>query len=141
MTTDEIAARLEIADLVHRYALAVRRGDAAAAGALFVDDGVFEVSEAGVLAPQDARVLARSEGRAAIVAYVGRSTASGRTYPALHNLLIEVNGDTARASSLMFATSYPAGHEIMGEYDDRFIRVGGRWQFAERRYTILRAAG
>lgn len=138
MSPEEIAARLEIADLVHRYALGVRRGDAESCGALFVEDGVFEVREAGVLDPADARVLARAEGRAAVVAYVGRAMASGRVYPAIHNLIVEVDGETAQASSLMIATAYPSGSDVMGEYADSFVKAAGRWAFAERRYTILR---
>jgi len=134
----EVLVRAEIGDCIHGYALAVRRGDPAAAAALFVESGCFEVREAD---PRDFaahRTRARAEGRAAVEAYVRRSTAQVRMLPMIHNLIVTLDetGERATASSLMVGRQWPSGTELAGEYADTLVREGGRWAFAERIYTI-----
>ena len=127
-----------IAELVHGYALAIRRGDPAAAAALFAGDGSFETREVDPRFPAASRRLSLSEGREAVARYVTSATAAVRILPMIHNLMIEITGEVAGASSLMVGRLWPQGGEVIGEYADRFCREGGQWRFAARVYTIFR---
>lgn len=134
-----LAAKAEIADLVHTYALHIRARRPERCGELFTDDGCFEVIEADPLDPGADRRMFRAEGREAVIASVGRSAATARVFPAIHNLIVEVDGDAARATSLMLATVFPGGGETIGEYADEFRRESGHWRFSARTYTLYRA--
>ena len=111
--------------------------DYGAAG-LFAEDGTFEVREVDPMVPADVTVRSRAEGRAKVEAYVGNSTAQVRMIPMIHNLIIELDGDRATASSLMMGRVWPSATEIVGEYADSFRFEAGRWWFAARTYTIWR---
>jgi hypothetical protein len=134
--SDPAADRTQIADLVHLYAQHIRRGEPRSAAALFAEDAVFEVREMDPLEPASPKVRSRAEGRMDIDAYITSSTAQARMVPMIHNLLVELAGDRATASSLMIGRIWPSPREVVGEYADSFRRVGGRWLFAERTYTI-----
>jgi hypothetical protein len=136
---DPAADRAAVADLVHRYALHIRRGEPDQAAALFSGDGAFEVRDADPLAPNSINVRSRAEGREAVAAYIGKSTASVRMLPLIHNLIVELDGERAAASSLMIGRIWPTTREVIGEYADSFRREDGRWRFSERIYTIWRA--
>lgn len=133
---DLAADRAAIADLVHRYALHIRRGEPQRAAALFADDGAFEVREADPADPATLKVRSRIEGRLHVETYITSSTAQARMVPMIHNLLVELAGDRATASSLMIGRIWPSSREVFGEYADSFRREGGRWMFSERVYTI-----
>ncbi|MFD2134431.1 nuclear transport factor 2 family protein [Novosphingobium resinovorum] len=57
--------------------------------------------------------------------------------PLIHNLMIEVTGDTARANAMMVARITGTDKEVTGEYHDRFVRLDGRWLFDARIYTVF----
>ncbi len=138
MTDDSTASRTAIADLVHGYALAIRQGAAARCPAMFTTDGRFEVREGDPRDPASGRRLALAEGREAVGRYIAASTARVRMLPMIHNLIIELDGDRAAASSLMVGRVWPDGGEVMGEYADSFSREDGVWLFSSRIYTIFR---
>lgn len=136
--TELLLARAAIADCIHTYALAIRRGDPAGAAALFAADGCFETRDAD---PRDLAASTRrwrAEGRPSVLAQVTASTAQVRMLPMIHNLLVTVEpeGDRATASSLMVGRAWPSDREMIGEYADSLVREDGRWCFAERIYTI-----
>jgi len=131
-----LLAKSDIADLVHTYALHIRNREPERVRGLFTADAAFEVRDADPLDPANAQVRKRSEGSDAIVASVGGSTGARRVFPAIHNLLIEVCGDRAVATSLMIATICPGGGETLGEYRDSFRKTQDGWRFSERIYTI-----
>ena len=133
--TMDLRARTEIADVVHKYALAVRRGEPADCSELFTEDASFEVRYADPLKPGTVTTAHRSEGRANVIATITRSVTQVCMFPMIHNLLIEVDGDTAIASSLMIGRMWPQGKEIMGEYADCFRRESGQWRFVSRIFT------
>ena len=135
-----LADKAAIADLVHTYALNIRNRQPERNEALFTADAVFEVREADPMQPDTMMVRSRSQGLAAVMQSVCASTARNRVFPAIHNLIVTLNGDQAEASSLMIATVFPGGHEMLGEYDDRFRREQQGWRFAARTYTIYREA-
>jgi ketosteroid isomerase-like protein len=132
-----LQARLAITDLVHRYALNIRRGNGSACVALFTEDAVFEVREAPPGSPGPGRTRSRLSGHAAIEQYLVRSTATQtRVCPLIHNLLIEVNGHEASSTCVMTSPVWPAGTPIIGEYQDAFRHEGG-WRFCSRVFTIF----
>ncbi len=133
---DPNADRAAIVDLVHAYALHIRRGEPMCAAALFAEDGAFEVREADPLDSASLKVRSRVEGREHVETYITGSTASARMVPMIHNLLVQLAGDRATASSLMIGRIWPSPREVFGEYADSFRRVGGVWRFSERIYTI-----
>lgn len=135
---DTAADRAEIADLVHLYALHIRRGAPEQAAALFTADGAFEVRDMDPAAPDSLTVRNRAEGREAVAAYVANATRSARMVPMIHNLIVELDGDRAAASSLMVGRIWPTRREVIGEYSDSFRREGRSWLFSERIYTIWR---
>lgn len=132
--------RVAITDLIHRYALHIRSGEPRKCPALFTEDGAFEVRDVDPFDPAGLKVRSRVTGREAIGGYVGASGgATLRMVPMIHNVLIELAGDTATASSLMVGRQWPSTRETLGEYADSFRRVEGVWYFSERIYTIWRA--
>ncbi len=134
-----VEARFAITDLVHGYALHVRRGEAGPVAALFAEEGRFEVRTADPRDPQAFAVMSRAEGRAAVEALVTEATARARLLPMIHDLVIVLDEDGvgASASSLMVVREWPGGQELIGEYADRFCRQGPHWRFAERIYTVF----
>jgi len=133
-----IAARAAIADLVYGYARCIRTGDGAAAAALFADDALFEVRALAEGVRGAATLRGRFEGRAALERYlVQGDAAQASVCPLIHNLMIELDGATASAHSVMTTLVWPSGKQIVGEYQDRFRRDGERWCFTERIFTIF----
>lgn len=136
--------RAAIADLVHRYAQAVRQRRPDLCAVLFAEDGAFEVREIDPARREDFTRRSRAEGRASVEGYVAASTAQAHMVPMIHNLIVDLPGlgeeaDRATASSLMVGRVWPGGQEVLGEYADSFVREGAGWVFAERIYTIWRA--
>jgi SnoaL-like domain len=136
---DAIEARFAIADLVHLYARAIRRDLPEDAAALFTEDGWFEIRD-GHPSRFGHTVRARLEGRQGVLDYLLPNKGKPHPVPLIHNLLIEITGESATASSLMEAQVLGSGHEVLGEYQDRFRREDGQWRFASRTYTIFSAA-
>ena len=135
---DAIESRAAIADLVHGYARAVRRDRPVDVIALFVPDGWFEIRE-GHPSRGDATVRARFDSPQALADYLLQGKGKPHPVPLIHNLMIEVDGDTATAGSVMAAEVFGTAHKVKGEYRDSFCRVDGRWRFASRIYTIYSA--
>jgi len=137
MTLEQRLERLEtraaIADLVHGYALAIRHDRPQDVERLFARDGTFEIRESGA----QARSVQRFESPQALVTYL-LPRKGGHPIPIIHNLMIEIEGDTARASSVMVGPILGTAHETFGEYADSFVREDGEWKFASRNFTIFR---
>ena len=144
MTLEQRLERLEtraaIADLVHGYALAIRHDRPQDVERLFardgtfeIRDGTFEIRESGA----QARSVQRFESPQALVTYL-LPRKGGHPIPIIHNLMIEIEGDTARASSVMVGPILGTAHETFGEYADSFVREDGEWKFASRIFTIFR---
>lgn len=130
-------ARQAIADLVHTYALKVRRGQGADCAELFTDDAVFEVRQATPGADDAGHTRTRLSGRDAVAAYIARaSSAETRVCPMIHNLLIQVSGDEAASNCLMTSVVWPGGQQMIGEYEDRYRYENG-WRFSSRVFTVF----
>jgi SnoaL-like domain len=133
------AARIAIADLVHGYALAIRRDRPEDAAALFAKDGWFEIRDGHPSKPEY-NVRSRLEGRQAVLDYLAPNKGKPHPVPMIHNLMIDVTGDTASATSVMEAIVLGTTHRVLGEYADTFTRENGMWRFASRIYLIFTAA-
>ena len=128
-----------IADLIHTYAKAMRHARPADSIALFTADGAFEVRD-GMPGAADFTVRNRLEGMAQLEAYlVHRDGGPAKVCPLIHNILIDLDGDTARANCVMETPVLGTVHRIIGEYADSFRRDDGTWRFSERIYTIFPA--
>jgi len=137
-TLQALVDKAEIADVVHTYALNIRNRSPELNAGLFTENGSFEVRDADPMAPSSLTTRSRADGLEEVMKSVSSSSASGRVFPAIHNLLVTLNGETASATSLMIATFFPGGRELLGEYEDHLFREDGVWKFTSRCYTIYR---
>jgi len=131
-----IEAQIAIADLIHEYARLVRSDEPAKVPALFTVDCVFEVRDGHPDNPEFT-VRSRHEGRDALEAFYSPMKGQPHPVPIIHNLMIDVQGDTANANMLMDAQVYGTAHRLSGEYHDTFRREEGRWLFASRIFTMF----
>jgi hypothetical protein len=131
----EVIAKQKIADVLTRYSRGIDRCDIDTLSAVFWPDATADYGSG--------RQNAQDWARATVAAL----KAMHRTQHAISNLLIDVDGDTARAE-----TYCQAYHEIDrpladgkdgrvemvvgGRYLDRLERRGGAWRIAERTYVM-----
>jgi uncharacterized protein (TIGR02246 family) len=112
-----------------RYADAVNRNDAAAWGALWAEDAVWEL------------MGMRVEGRAAIVGlWTGAMAGFGFVGFFSQPGALIVSGD--RATGRVWTHEVLDGPEgerrPLGRYDDLYVKRDGEWLFAERRFNLRR---
>jgi hypothetical protein len=134
---ENLESRTAIEELIHAYARCIRRDLPDEAPLLFLPDGVFEIRDGHPHQPEH-QLRARLEGREHILFYLTQGKGKTHPIPLIHNLMIEVNGDTATANCVMEAQVYGTPHKVLGEYNDTFRRVDGKWFFAARTYTIFK---
>jgi hypothetical protein len=134
-----VEARLDIAELIHTYARCIRYDQPDQVGALFTEQGAFELRQGHPDKAEFTRSY-RHEGRAAIHAQMSHNKGTAHPVPLIHNLIVEVDGDAATSTCVMNGAIYGTTHAIMGEYRDTFRRVDGQWLFAERIFTMFAAA-
>ncbi len=132
---DRLEARAAIADLVHEYARLIRRDRPENVSALFAPEGRFEIRDGH---PDSDSFTVREilESPQALHDYLAPTKGKPHPVPVIHNLMIEVAGDSATANALMEARIYGTPHTVSGEYHDSFRRVDGRWLFASRVFTL-----
>jgi ketosteroid isomerase-like protein len=126
---DELAIHRLLADVLD----AVARGDAAAWGACWTEDGVWVIPGHGELVGAEA--VARFAELRAAYAMCLQSLLSGRVD-------FEENGDGDTATGRWYfrelqRTADGAGSELYGCYDDAYRRTEAGWRFARRRFWVL----
>ncbi|WP_404482547.1 nuclear transport factor 2 family protein [Novosphingobium sp. BL-52-GroH] len=131
-----IEAQAAIADLVHGYARAVRREAYEDIADLFAAEGTFELRSGHPDRPEFA-VRQRFETPQALVAFLAEGRGRPHPVPLIHNLMAEVDGDSARGNAMMVATITGTDKTVTGEYHDSFVREAGEWRFAARIYTVF----
>lgn len=125
------ADRAAVTALVYGYAERIDAGDLAGVAALFAE-GAFG-SATGT----------RYEGAGAVQAVLERlvvlhDDGTPRTKHVTTNLIVEVDADAGTATARSYFTvlqqtaAVPLQAIIAGRYHDRFVRMDGRWRFAER---------
>jgi len=126
--------RQAITDVLIAYANALDARDWPALTALFTDDAEVDYSSEG--GPV-------CHGAAEVVADCERDFAGlDATHHQMGNILVEVEGDTARASSLVQAWHYRAGAPggsaflLAGGYEDELVRGGGAWRIRRRKLLV-----
>ena len=125
-----LADEAAIRRVIDRYCHAVDRGSADDVAALFHKDGTL-------LATHETDGVYK--GREAVRGWYANyhDTFRAKLKQLRHkisNVVIELDGDEARAVSYMDADLVfeDKVYEAIGRYDDRFVRDGGVWYFAER---------
>jgi hypothetical protein len=128
----QISDILEIRDLALRYAQCVDSRNGPALAALFTQDGIIDGS--GYLTKGASKI-------AGIPAFL--DTRYEATFHAVHNHLVEVDGDAAQGE--VYATSHHLRKEVDGHlvdwvmimrYHDKYVRQPGGWRFAHRHILL-----
>lgn len=130
-----IESRQQITDLVYRYTEFVRDRAEKECVSLMAEDVWIELHYGYPLEPGRTEMHQRFEGKDAIlgsfVAVAGHDTV---VWPMIHNLRIEIDGDTARSRCVMASTIRPYAMQNFGEYRDTFRREDGKWLFTSRTF-------
>jgi hypothetical protein len=130
---DEFESREAIARVIHRYPEAIRDASPMSVLELMLDDTVVELRHADPGQPSRSDLVVRYTGREAIRgSFAEQAGAEARVWPMIHNLRIEVDGDSARSTCVLHSAVWPAGKQYVGEYRDTFRRIDGKWYFASR---------
>ena len=127
-----VEERLAIRELVDSYGDAVARHDAQAWGCNWAEQAVWTLN-----LPD----LPRVEGRANIVALWSKAMAE-YDYVLMTAIPgeIQISGDVGQGRFYTSEiTRLKSGEEqrIAGRYQDEYVKVGGRWYFKSRTYTML----
>ena len=136
---DRTEARFAIADLIHNYTRFIRSDRPEQVPALFAEDGFFEIRDGHPDKPEFS-VRGRLVGREQIGAYLTQGKGRAHPIPLVHNIIAEVNGDSATSDCVMEGQIYGASQKVFGEYRDTFRRIDGRWYFASRTFTMYSGA-
>ncbi|MCS6924338.1 MAG: nuclear transport factor 2 family protein [Candidatus Binatia bacterium] len=122
--------KFAIQELIARYNHAIDFGNYEAWVECFTEDGVFEGS------------AGRFAGRAELQKFTEQFNTMRTNLPNVRhcvmNTVTEVEGDTAVSSSyLQLVTTGKEGTKIVftGRYDDKLVKVDGKWRFKERKVT------
>jgi ketosteroid isomerase-like protein len=136
---EDVADRLELQELVHRYAQAVDRADGAAVADLFVTDGVLIMyGERGSEDPTSVR-RGKHEIARAINSLADRYLATAHL---IGNHVPLVHGDQATAETRCEAHHVQANSEgardtiLFLRYYDRCVRQANGWRFFRRELRV-----
>ncbi len=123
----EIAARVEIDDLIARYARYADSGRSHDLAALFTDQGVLTAGGD------------EAHGRAAITAYLDANKASlagrdpaGRIRHHVSSRRIDLTSRTAAHATCYFLAITATGPDHWGIYRDELVHDGDQWRLAHR---------
>lgn len=130
MTTHD--DRLDIIDVLVRYATGIDRRDWPLFRTVFTDDCELDYGEIG-----------KWNGVDAVTEFMDQSHAmAGHTMHRLSNYAIAVDGGTATARTyidgLIMAQDNNSGVNAVGFYDDELVRTAAGWRIARRRFTPVR---
>lgn len=125
---DAIESREQIRELPAKYVWASARADVPAMVALFTEDCDFETG------PPEGRI--KLKGRQAVLEALTKLVPKpGAIIALIHNQTVELHGDTASGTCVMFnPVAPPAISPFIGYYKDEFSRVDGVWFFSARRF-------
>ena len=129
ISSGPIEDRLAIRELVESYNDAVMRFDADAWGANWADDALWVRPTAQASGKQD--IVASWQSAMSAFSFVGFFASAGP---------INVSGDAAHAT--WFQQEFLHGKDgsrrnVVGQYEDDYVKTGGRWYFKQRVYKVL----
>ncbi len=138
MTIDQdYLAKQAITEVIHQYAAHIRTATGIECEKYFTDDAYFNVWQAPLLSTDEPVLQTKLEGKDTIIQYITEAEHNGtRLCPMIHNLIIEVNGNKAKANSILVVAVWPNGHQLIGEYEDHLELHAGQWKFASRVFEI-----
>ncbi|MGA5534504.1 nuclear transport factor 2 family protein [Mycolicibacterium nivoides] len=124
--------RLDIVDVLIRYATGIDRRDWPLFRTVFTDDCVLDYGQIGAW-----------NGVDAVTEFMDRSHAmAGHTMHRLSNHTVAVDGDAATARTyvdgLIMAADNNSGVNAVGFYDDELVRTADGWRIARRQFTPVR---
>ena len=124
--------RLDIVDVLVRYATGIDRRDWPLFRTAFTDDCVLDYGEIG-----------QWNGVDAVTEFMDQAHAmAGHTMHRLSNHTIAVDGDAATARTyidgLIMAQDNNSGVNAVGFYDDELVRTADGWRIARRQFTPVR---
>jgi ketosteroid isomerase-like protein len=126
----ELEDMAEIQHLVLDYGRYLDSKDFAACSKLFAREGVFVLPFESVVGPD--AIQASMEGM--LGKHLGAEP--GVDFHVLANLIIHLDGDTARSTSFwLYVSPREDGHPQLaqfGHYEDELVREDGRWRFKSR---------
>ena len=126
-------AETQIANLLHRYADAVDRGDFDTVATLLKSGSILD-SEGTCLANGYAQVLEMYNNLIRLYA-----DGTPKTQHVLSNLILQLNGDGSSASAKAYYSVFQKQDDgsikaiICGQYQSKFKKVDGKWVFIEHR--------
>lgn len=126
--------RLDISDLLVRYATGIDRRDWPLFRTVFTDDCELDYGEIGTW-----------QGVDAVTDFMDTTHAmAGHTLHRLTNQAITLDGDKASARTyvdavIMFGDNQ-SGVNAWGFYDDEIVRTADGWRIARRQFTQVRIA-
>ncbi|MEO6124686.1 MAG: nuclear transport factor 2 family protein [Ilumatobacteraceae bacterium] len=125
----QLADRLAIADLNHRFADAITRMDVAACASMFTEDAEIVVTNWDTFAGRDEILRSLRELLSGWRGIVFTN----------HSGVAEIDGDAATGQWYIreFGIKFDEEFDISGVYHDTYRRTDGRWQFSSRRYDTL----
>jgi hypothetical protein len=137
----QLESRVAIMDLISRYAAGVAARDREQIIACFTADGVMDVGPTRIKGPDEMRTYLKDlkPGSAHLSGFDQASTST----PVPANVLIEVDGECARATSMsvVFHAGSREGIPVVmvrgTEYEDEFAHQNGEWLFTLRRHRTV----
>jgi uncharacterized protein (TIGR02246 family) len=124
----------QIADLLNEYGRALDTRDFKAYGSLFAKDGSWS-GGLGTVSGGPQAIYDFMTSRIGGAGRGGQPTIGfGSTYHIMSNFKIDVNGDTATATSrwTFVSAARGPGIQVAGRYEDRLVREDGVWKFKSR---------
>jgi ketosteroid isomerase-like protein len=130
--TANFSDRAAITDLVARFDDAVNRRDVAEFSLLWADDAVWEIEAPMAMHTSGAtQIVATWQQMLGGTQWLFRGSFAG---------VLQVDGDTATGRWPCIETGSFAdgkGYDNRAIYEDRYVRLGERWLFQQRRYVYL----
>ncbi len=129
--TLSVEDRLDIGDLLVRYATGIDRRDWDLFRTVFTEDCVSDYGDIGTW-----------HGVEEITSFMERAhSGAGHTQHKITNLAVTATaeGATARSyvDSVVMGLDGVDGVQAIGFYDDVLVRADGRWQVAQRSFTLV----
>lgn len=143
-SAEEVAARMEILDVISRYSVHIDAGEFDRLQALFTDDAVFDITPDPVFMKvpvHGGRAIREAlEARYRVVVKEAQ-----RRHVMTNTIFDELSSDRAGTRTFLSVFSVPKGAGAIelrgtGVYNDKLVRKGGAWQIKER-FLVMDALG
>ncbi len=132
MNVEELTDRLEIADVLYRFAAGIDGRDWALYRSVFTDE--FELDYSSYRPENHGRWRADDWAARAASLFPGLDG----TQHAITNMRIDLDGDGARvradvrADHVVIADGITRVYTVVGAYDDHLVRTAGGWRIARK---------